>query len=293
MNMDINVDQIRIDTLQLRQNQTIDILRLDTIHENVSGNKYFKLIHNVNDAIAKGHRQIVTLGGAFSNHLHATAYLCNQLNIQSIGIIRGQEVSNPTLTDCANWGMEFCFTDYVNWVNINYKQLRANIANQYPDAYFIPMGGDNMLGVDGMQLIQNQIANYDVIICSVGTGTTLAGVIKYSLPHQFIIGIQAVKDATVLENIKYKSGKENFILLDEFTFGGFANHDARLIHFMQQIQDNYGLPLDFVYTAKSLFAYCNGACDTFINPYQKVLFIHTGGLQGNRGVSDVMKVYGK
>jgi 1-aminocyclopropane-1-carboxylate deaminase len=290
--MDINTDYIRIDTLQLRQNQTIDILRLDTIHENLSGNKYFKLVKNVNDAIANGYQQIVTLGGAYSNHLHATAYLCQQLQLKSVGVIRGQKVENPTLTDCANWGMQFCFTDYVEWVNINYKQLRANIAAQYPDAYFIPMGGDNMLGVDGMQLIQNHIANYDVIICSVGTGTTLAGIVKYSAPHQLVIGIQAVKDDKVFENIKFKSGKNNFLLMDNFTFGGFAKHDAKLVHFMKQMQQNYNLPLDFVYTAKSLFAYCHGGLDAHIHPYQKVLFVHTGGLQGNRGAEEVMAVYG-
>jgi 1-aminocyclopropane-1-carboxylate deaminase len=293
MNMDINVDQIRIDTFPLRPQQTIDILRLDTIHSNVSGNKYFKLVNNVKDALTKGYMQIVTLGGAFSNHLHATAYLCNELHIESIGVIRGQKVFNPTLIDCAKWGMEFCFTDYMQWVNLNYKQLRENIATQYPDAYFIPMGGDNMLGVDGMQLLQKYMADYDIIICSVGTGTTLAGIIKYSAPHQFVIGVQAVKDAKVRDNIVFKSGKENFVLIDDFTFGGFANHDARLIHFMKQMYTNYNLPLDFVYTAKSLFAYCNGGLDAYINPYQKVLFIHTGGLQGNRGVPEIMDIYAR
>jgi 1-aminocyclopropane-1-carboxylate deaminase len=291
MNMVINTQQIPIDQLQLLPDLSIDILRLDAIHPQVSGNKYFKLIKNIELAQQQGYQQIVTLGGAYSNHLHATAYMCNTLGMQSIGVIRGQEVSNHTLQECATWGMQFCFTDYKNWVNINYKQLLENIATSYPNAYFIPMGGDNLLGVAGMQLLEPYFANYDTIICSVGTGTTLAGIVKYTNVKQHIIGIQAVKDANTHSNIAYKSGGTHFTLLDAFTFGGFAKYDNRLLQFMQIMYTQFGLQLDFVYTAKTLYALYHGHLQTAIGDSKNILFVHTGGLQGNRGVPEIAEIY--
>jgi 1-aminocyclopropane-1-carboxylate deaminase len=291
MNMDINIQQIPVESLTLLPDLSIDILRLDAIHTQISGNKYFKLIKNIEQARKQGCHQIVTLGGAYSNHLHATAYLCNSLGMDSVGIIRGQQQSNATLTDCANWGMEFCFTDYKNWVNLNYKQLQQQIAAEYPNAYYIPMGGDNMLGVEGMQYLEQYFAPYTTIVCSVGTGTTLAGIVKHTNASQHVIGIQAVKDANVQNNIAYKSGATHFTLLDAFTFGGFAKYDNRLVQFMQMMQHQHQLPLDFVYTAKTMYALYHGYLQTYIPPNQKILFVHTGGLQGNRGVEDIWNIY--
>jgi 1-aminocyclopropane-1-carboxylate deaminase len=289
--MVINTTQIAIDTIQLLPNLQVDVLRLDTIHPQISGNKYFKLIKNIEEAQQQGYQQIVTLGGAYSNHLHALAYMCHSMGMQSIGVIRGAEVTNHTLQDCAAWGMQFCFTDYQNWVNINYKQLLQNIATTYPNAYFIPMGGDNLLGVAGMQLLEPYFAPYKTILCSVGTGTTLAGIVKYTNPTQHIIGIQAVKDANIQSNIAYKSGGTHFTLLDAFTFGGFAKYDIRLIDFMQTMYEQFGLQLDFVYTAKTLYALYHGHLNAYIANNTKVLLIHTGGLQGNRGVPEIADIY--
>jgi len=291
MNMDIDLQNIPVESIALRTNLNIDILRLDAIHPEISGNKYFKLINNIKEATEAGYQQIVTLGGAFSNHLHATSYLCSQLGLQSIGIIRGQKVFNPTLIDCSKWGMKFGFTDYFNWVNLNYKQLKENIAAQYPEAFFIPMGGDNLQGVEGFSLLKNYLAPYDVIICSVGTGTTLAGIRKYTKDHQTIIGIQSVKDAKVKANVAFKSGSNNFMLLDNHTFGGFAKFDNNLVDFMRFIFLTFQLKLDFVYTAKSMYALYVGDLDAYIKPSDKVLFIHTGGLQGNRGAEAMNEIF--
>jgi 1-aminocyclopropane-1-carboxylate deaminase len=289
--MDINLDAIPIQQILINKNIAIDVLRLDAIHETISGNKYFKLIKNIELAKQNGYSKIVTLGGAFSNHLHATAFICKQLGLQSIGVIRGAPTSNPTIKDCENWGMSFCFTDYLHWVNINYKQLLANIEVQYPDAYFIPMGGDNMAGVEGIALLQNYFFHYDCIICSVGTGTTLAGIRKYTLPHQTVIGVQAVQDNSVAKNIAYKSGNENFVLINNCTFGGFAKYDAQLIAFMQWCYNAYQLPLDFVYTAKTMYALCSGQLNEYVDENKKILLLHTGGLQGNRGVAEIENIY--
>jgi 1-aminocyclopropane-1-carboxylate deaminase len=291
MNMDINLQQIPIETIELRDNFWIDIMRLDALHPQISGNKYFKLIKNIDEAIKGGFKQIVTLGGAYSNHLHATAFLCNQYGLKSVGVVRGQSTSNETMEDCAKWGMEFCFTDYLNWVNLNYKQLLENIKQQYPDAYYIPMGGDNLLGVEGFSLLQNQLQDYGTIICSVGTGTTLAGLRKHTQAHQQVIGVQAVIDKNVKGNIAYKSGLDQFVLIDNYTFGGFAKYDRNLIDFMKYIYKYFKLPLDFVYTAKTLYALYLGDLDKHIVPNQKVLFVHTGGLQGNRGIDVFRNMY--
>ncbi len=287
--MDIKAAQLAVDSLPIQTIQTpfesVDILRLDLLHPQISGNKFFKLLYPVQDAIAVKAKSIVTLGGAFSNHLHATAYYCHLLKIPCHGIVRGNEVSNPTLDDCKNWGMQLHFTNYEYWAN-NPEKLQAVLSEKFADSFYIPLGADTQLGTKGFQLLRKQLAPYTHIICSVGTGTTLAGLGLASPASASMIGVQAVVDDTIANKMQQFCKTKKFQLIEEFTFGGFAKYNDDLLIFMKEQLINFNLPLDVVYTAKTWYAIWHGGLQKIIpsSKKNKILFVHTGGMQGNRGV---------
>lgn len=161
------------------KNITLDLLRLDKIHPIISGNKWYKLKYNIEDAIAKGKRTLLSFGGAYSNHLHALAYTGKILSLNTIGIVRGEKVENETLADCVAWGMKLVFINRQEYKNKSEREFIKKLENTYPDAYIIPEGGANHLGLLGckeMLSIQDK-ENYDLFFCSVGTSTTFAGII--------------------------------------------------------------------------------------------------------------------
>jgi 1-aminocyclopropane-1-carboxylate deaminase len=279
----ISIDNIPIQIIEFGFG-TLHILRLDEMHPQVNGNKFFKLYYNIEHAIQKGYASIVSTGGAYSNHLHALAAYTNLLNLQSIGIVRGTPVKNTTLSDCKKWGMQLHFAGYTNWHHKPAIEIELYIKQLYPQAYYIPLGGENNLGAQGFNLLQPYFKNYNTIITSVGTGTTLAGVLNNIPSTTHVIGIQAVKDASVPAAIAALSTNSNYTLLNDYTFGGFAKHIPNLLQFIQQMHTEYNLPLDIVYNAKAMYALQNKEVQKLINFNKPVLYIHTGGLQGNRSI---------
>ncbi len=281
----IRIQNIQATWLQ-QQNVKLDVLRLDEWHPVVSGNKWFKLKYYLQDAFIKKYKTIATFGGAYSNHIVATAFACKERNLQSIGIIRGEkpQTLSHTLFEAQAYGMQLQFVS-----RDNYKNKHA-IKTMFDDVYWIEEGGYGTLGANGaadiLRLVDN-IEIYTHIVCAVGTGTTLAGLLQTALPHQTVIGFSALKNNwSITEEVKQllskKEEQKQTIVIHDYHFGGYAKHNVMLLDFMNEMWRQQGLPLDFVYTAKALYGLQKVIKNKHIvQSNSRVLFVHTGGLQGN------------
>ncbi len=273
------------DSLLDKKNIRVDILRLDLIHPQISGNKWFKLKYNLHQAIENKATSILSFGGPYSNHLHALAYAGHLLNLTTIGIIRGEEVENPTLLDCKKWGMQLHFISRSEYRNKNETEFLNEIKNKFPLSFIIPEGGNNDLGRKGTREILSGISleKYSHISCAVGTGATFAGIVETSLAENKVLGFSAIKNGVYIEEeIKNYSANTNWALIHEYHFGGFAKKTNALISFMHDFKKKHGIELDFIYTGKMMFGMYDMMQKNEINEGATILVIHTGGLQGNR-----------
>ncbi len=285
----MNINNIYIQDITGICDNTMDIsiLRADLIDPVVSGNKWFKLQLYVRDAIATGKTTLATFGGPYSNHIVATSKYGASMGLKTVGFIRGEKpvALSPTLTDAMENGMTLHFVS-----REDFDQTEKIIShNQDPSWAFIPEGGYGILGAEGASALltikNTQI--FDTIICAVGTGTMMAGIIKAAAPHQKIIGISVLKnnfsiDAEIHALLTPEESKKNFEIIHGYDFGGYAKHTPTLIDFMNDCYKNLELPLDFVYTAKLLYAVQDLASKGKFAPTSNILLIHSGGLQGNR-----------
>jgi 1-aminocyclopropane-1-carboxylate deaminase len=263
------------------------IKRDDLIHSEVSGNKWRKLKYNIEELRRLGFEKLLTFGGAYSNHIAATAAAANYFGIPSVGVIRGEELhekSNPTLSKAHSYGMEFQFVS-----RQQYRKLReADTCVVYPDHYVIPEGGANTLGIKGVAAIISEIdRSFDTIITAVGTGTTLAGLVKGLNGQGRALGISVLKGdflhAEVTELLRTEEvDYSNFEISETYHFGGYGKTTAALIDLVNMIFDDLGIKLDPIYTGKAFFGVWDmierGKFDD-----QTLIFLHTGGLQGIAG----------
>lgn len=270
-----------------KNNTALDILRLDLLHPVISGNKWFKLKYNIESAQQSNIDTLLSFGGAYSNHLHALAYAGKEFGMKTIGIIRGERVQNQTLNDCEKWGMELCFISRSDYRLKTDAHFLADIKEKFPHAYIIPEGGNNALGVKGCKEILDGVAieKYDLITCSVGTGTTFAGLIEASYPKHQLLGFTAVKNGEYLHSdIEQHSSQRNWKLITNYHFGGFAKKNPELVSFTMDFKIQQGIELDFVYNSKMMYGLFDMMEQTALFNNKKVLAIHTGGLQGNRSL---------
>ncbi len=273
-------------TLQLPQPVQLTIKRLDQIHPQISGNKFFKLKYNLLAAQQQGFSQVLTFGGAFSNHIAATAYAAQRFGFQSIGIIRGQELAtqdlNPTLQTAHDLGMQLHFVSRAEYRLRHEVEYLQQLQQQYPQAFIIPEGGSNSLAIQGTQeiLSPDDLENYDVICCAVGTGGTLAGIIESSSEQQHVLGFSALKGDFLKHDIQQWTDKSNWSLTDAYCCGGYAKTTLELLQFMQQFEQQYDIPLEQVYTAKMMMGLLDLIRHHHFPAHTRILVIHTGGLQG-------------
>ena len=271
------------------------IKREDAIHPIISGNKYRKLKYNIEAAKIEGKHTLLTFGGAFSNHIAAVAEAGRVYNLKTIGIIRGEELSskindNATLKYAQDCGMQFKFisrTDFRNKEDLNFI---GNLKQEFGDFYAIPEGGSNTLAVKGCEEILTKAdSNFNYICAPVGTGGTLAGLINASKSNQQVLGFSALKGDFLQEDISKFAKQDNWKLITDYHFGGYAKINAELITFMNAFKTLNNVRLDPVYTGKMLF----GIQDMIIKDYfpkgSKILIIHTGGLQGITGMNSRLK----
>ena len=273
-------------TLQLPQPVQLTIKRLDLIHPQISGNKFFKLKYNLLAAQQQGFSQVLTFGGAFSNHIAATAFAAQYFGFQSIGMIRGEELAsqqfNPTLQTAQDLGMQLHFLSRFEYRLRHQAEYLQQLQQQYPQAFIIPEGGSNALAIQGTQeiLSPDDLENYDVICCAVGTGGTLAGIIESSSEQQHVLGFSALKGDFLKHDIQQWTDKSNWSLTDAYCCGGYAKTTLELLQFMQQFEQQHHIPLEQVYTAKMMMGILDLIQYHHFPAHTRILAIHTGGLQG-------------
>jgi 1-aminocyclopropane-1-carboxylate deaminase len=281
------------DDLFTEKQVSISVLRLDKIHPLVSGNKLFKLHYFLEKAVNNTHKTILTFGGAYSNHLSATAFACKALQLKSIGIVRGEkpEQLSHTLQQCLQDGMQLQFISRQQYAKKDDPAFINSLKAAYGECMIIPEGGYHPLGAKGAALIMDLVKDksYTHICTATGTATTLAGILMAAKPGQIVVGFPALKGITYNKtSIKQLTGKEgefeNLLVLNNYHFGGYAKKSDLLIQFMNQCWLQHGLPLDFVYTAKMLFGTIDAVKNDTFTKGSKILCLHTGGLQGNKSL---------
>lgn len=280
------------DDLWRHKNVSVAVLRLDKIHPVVSGNKLFKLHYFLQEALQSTAKKILTFGGAYSNHLVATAFACREYGLACTGIVRGERPLHlsHTLQQCLDYGMTLQFISREEYAAKENAPIVSTLIANSGEAVIIPEGGYHNLGADGAALINKLIPHDCTHICTaVGTATTLAGVLKNAGPHQQIIGVPVLKGMSdIEERVAFMLGnhfnKEQLQIFNNYHFGGYAKHTPQLFSFMNQLWQQQGLPTDFVYTAKLFFAVDDLIKAGHFAAGSRILCLHTGGLQGNNSL---------
>jgi 1-aminocyclopropane-1-carboxylate deaminase len=279
-----------IQEIQTSWSKTADIQlfikRDDLIHSVISGNKFRKLKYNLLEAKKLGKTKILTFGGSYSNHIHATAYACREFGFESVGIIRGEEEKtwSKTLIDAQKWGMKLLFISRGEYRD-KYNPLILNkLIEDLTEYYLIPEGGANDLGAKGCgEIIAELNTDFDFICTAAGTGTTAKGLIENTHPNTEIIVFSALKGDFLRDEISNSLIKKTkkWQLQTDYHFGGYAKTTPSLFDFMAEFEQETAIKLDQVYTAKMLFGLKDLVLKNVFLPNTKILCLHTGGLQGN------------
>jgi 1-aminocyclopropane-1-carboxylate deaminase len=272
----------------------VDMLRLDLLHPVVSGNKWFKLKYNLANALATGYDTIVTFGGAYSNHLVATAAAASVSGFRSVGFVRGTNAAaspSPVLAHCRSLGMELQFISREEYAQKDQPDYIGSLSEKLGSFFLIPEGGANDAGRKGAEDIAGLIPpDYTHVCLAVGTGTTLIG-LRSALPGSVeLIGFVPMKQGAYLEDTIRQflspGNERNWQLTDSFHFGGFGKYDHDLVRFMNGFYQSHLIPLDIVYTSKMMFGLQQLIAQGFFPPQARILCIHSGGLTGNVSVKE-------
>lgn len=298
-----------IQQLDTEFNYHLDILRLDLIDEEVSGNKWFKLKRNIEEAKLLGLKTVLTFGGTFSNHIAATAAACKKYNLNAIGVIRGDEKTdlNETLSRAKENGMHLHFVSRETYTHKTDIQFQDSLKEKFGDYYLVPEGGNNKEGVLGSTEIFYPEWEYDYILCACGTATTFMGLLLSAGKKSKVIGVSVLKGENFLvsqtqefissmfpdEKIVLHGNEqlekeriENSCITNTYCFKGFAKYDKELVEFKNDFERKYAVPLDYLYTNKLLYATFDLMGKNKFKKDARILIIHSGGLQGNKGFEE-------
>lgn len=276
------------------------VKRDDLIHPLFGGNKWRKLKYNLIYARQHQLETLLTFGGAWSNHIYATAAAGQHFGFNTIGLIRGEPHNplNTTLSFATACGMKLQYIDREQYRHKYEPAFLNSLKHQFGDVYILPEGGSNALAVKGCREIVHEISSelngtYDVICCACGTGATLAGLIaaienEKAASARSAIGFSALKGGeflitevgNFLDNIKTAS---NWRIENRFHFGGYAKINDELITFMRQFHSQYDIELDAVYTAKMFYGLFELIKAGTFKPGTVIVAVHSGGQQGNKG----------
>jgi 1-aminocyclopropane-1-carboxylate deaminase/D-cysteine desulfhydrase-like pyridoxal-dependent ACC family enzyme len=272
------------------------IKRLELVHPIVSGNKFFKLKYNLDKAVSLGFNTILTFGGAFSNHILATAQAAKASQLRSIGIIRGDEIRplNPTLGQAETLGMSLHFVDRVTYRLKKEVNFLNTLEKKFGQFYLIPEGGTNVLAIQGTaEIMGTTDRNFSHITTCIGTGGTFAGLFASLNVDQNLLGFSALKGEFIHQEINriieqnQLSSSGAYKIFTNYHFGGYAKYTQELIDFIWWFFENFGIVLDPIYTGKMAFGIWDLVQKGYFNPGSKVLMIHSGGLQGNVGFTEL------
>jgi len=282
VNFNTRIDRIT-DPLITSAGVELYVKRDDLIHPYVSGNKLYKLIYNAQGAVKQGHNTILTFGGAWSNHLVATATYCKENGLKCIGVVRGEELANgslsPALQFCANQGMQLHFVSREEYRLKANEDFISRLSNLFGPFFLVPEGGANALGVKGAAEILKGVSGYDYIVCACGTGTTLAGLVASALPTAICMGFSVLKgeDTLTAEVEKYVGHTNGWSINTDYHCGGYAKTNTELFAFKEQFEKTNQIPLDRVYTAKLFLGLYRLINKGLFPSGAKILAIHTGG----------------
>lgn len=277
-----------------------DLLRLDLVHPRISGNKWFKLKYALQAAKMSGCRRILSFGGAWSNHIHALAYAGFEQGVETVGVIRGERPSvlSDTLVDAESWGMQLEFVARSEYRNKDDAAFIARLHDKYGAFYCLPEGGSGEWVVAGCREIMSLFTatDYDLICCACGTGGTLAGLIAAKPEGVRLLGVSALKggdflyaDIRALLAQARVEDPGNWTLALDCHEGGYAKVSPRLATLMQQFSQCCGVELEPIYTGKALLALLQGVARGELTRGSRVMLIHTGGMQGLRGMKNTLR----
>ena len=273
----------------------LSILRIDKVHPLISGNKWFKLKYNIEEFRKQNREAVLTFGGAFSNHIAATAAAGKEFGFRTIGIIRGEEIFplNSTLQFATDCGMLLHYisreqyrkkdsVEYIDWLH-----------RQFGDFFLLPEGGTNELAVKGCaEILSNVTTSFDYVCCAVGTGGTFTGLISSLKQPQKAIGFSVLKDGAFLKDEVRKllkcipdySDSGNWDIITDYHFGGYAKVNDNLVSFVNTFRLKHTVPLDYIYTGKMMYGVYAMIKKGYFPKKSKIITVHTGGLQGNSAI---------
>lgn len=290
-------DSLRIlsDSMFEKKGIQFFVKRDDLLHPEVSGNKWRKLKYNLIEAKKQNNRTLLTLGGAFSNHIAAVAAAGALFDFETIGIIRGEKIQplNPTLAFAERCGMKLRYIDRAQYRKRNQPEFVENLKKEYGDFYFLPEGGTNNLAMKGTAEIIDELARDlpqppDFICIPVGTGGTAGGVISQAaikFPKTKIVCFPALKGDFIKNEIEFllQRKENNWHLQTDYHFGGYAKWNNNLIGFINSFKTNFNIPLEPLYTGKMFFGIFDLTKKDFFPEGSTIVAVHTGGLQGIKG----------
>lgn len=270
---------------------TVLVKRDDLNHPVISGNKLRKLKYNLDFAKRNHYKGILTFGGAFSNHVYATAMACKLAKLNSKIIVRGcpLDPNNPTLKNARACGSELIAVDRLTYKKRYDPTYLTQLQSQFPDYWIVPEGGSNQFALEGLQELSKELPPSDYIACAVGSGGTLAGLTLSSPSLTQMIGIAVLKGAEHLKSEivdKYPAMAEhsNWSLLDQFHDGGYGHFSSELWAFCQRIKNDHNIPLEPIYTGKLFYGLWQLIEQDYFKPHSTLCIIHSGGLQGLMGL---------
>ncbi|MFD2288526.1 pyridoxal-phosphate dependent enzyme [Pedobacter petrophilus] len=266
------------------------VKRDDLIDPYISGNKWRKLKYILQKAKASSKTHLVTFGGAYSNHLVATAAAAARSGFKATAFVRGEEVKNEMLLICSLYGMELIFVDRERYKNK--AELYADYFGSNSAAYFINEGGASAEAVMGCsEIITELTATYDHIFVAAGTGTTAAGLSKgieeQGLKTKLHV-VPVLKGGSFIadEISLYTEISNHLILHTDYHFGGYAKTTPELLAFIKRFTRETGILIDPVYTAKMFYSIFDLCAQNQIHSTDRILAIHTGGLLGLLGMKE-------
>ncbi len=284
-----------------QKNIQLSVLRLDKIHPQISGNKYFKLKYNLLEAKKQGYDTILTFGGAFSNHIYATAQAAKLKGLKSIGIIRGEATQplNPTLSFAKACGMQLEFVSREQYRAKNQPYFKAQLQAELGNFYLIPEGGSNVWALEGIKEILPLISSdFDYLATSCGTGATMAGLMLGTQAKQKVLGFSALKGGDFLWNDmklllesyfelfpqKKPSSIDEFMttrgrLILDYHFGGYAKKTLELERFIEKFTAEHSIPIEWIYTGKLFFGLFDLIQKDYFPEGTRIIALHTGGLR--------------
>jgi 1-aminocyclopropane-1-carboxylate deaminase len=283
--------------LLTKKQVSLFVKRDDLIHPIISGNKWRKLKYVLQKARVEDKNHLVTFGGAYSNHLLATAAAAALFGFKATGFVRGEEVDNTHLFLCSLYGMQLLFTDRESYRD------KQNLFDQHygndTDAFFIDEGGASAEAARGCsELVDELTETYDHLFCACGTGTTAAGIIngiaQSNLPTQFH-AIPVFKNGGFIadEIAKYLTTPAPYHLHLDYHFGGYAKTTPTLTSFIEEFISTTGMLIDPIYTGKMLYAIFDLIGKDEFAPGSKIMAVHTGGIWGLLGMKEKFSVISK